>query len=99
MKSIKSACKLFLKMDGIYLISFVFGSCKKAGNTPPHDMIPNVSINSLKILASNIPTAMNNDLAFVNFTTGFSIYQGQIIKTSNGGYNWTSALRHFIFNS
>lgn len=98
MKSIKLIAPVFLKISSFYLILFVFGSCKKSGDTPPDNTIPRVFIDSLKILTSNIPAAMYTDLAFVDLTTGFSISQWQIIKASDGGYNRTSVVRHFIFN-
>jgi Photosynthesis system II assembly factor YCF48 len=87
MKNIKVIFKIVLK---VCCISFVIVSCKKADNLPPNENIPNLSIDSLKILTSNIPTAMYEDLTFVNLTTGFAISQGQIIKTTDGGYSWTS---------
>ena len=51
--------------------------------------IPDLSIDSLKILLTNIPDGLYTDLTFVNDTVGYAISNfGKIIKTANGGYNW-----------
>jgi photosystem II stability/assembly factor-like uncharacterized protein len=62
-------------------------SCEKSGEIPTD--FPNLSIDSLNILQTNIPGGLYTDLTFINETTGFAISNfGVIIKTRDGGYNW-----------
>ncbi len=54
---------------------------------------PNLSIDSLKMLQTNIPDGLYTDLTFINETTGFAISNfGTIIKTTDGGHNWEQLL-------
>ena len=70
----------------IGLLSFLV-SCEKDGEIPTD--FPNLSIDSLKILQTNIPGGLYTDLTFINETVGFAISNfGAIIKTTDGGYNW-----------
>jgi len=70
---------------------FFLASCEKNGETPTN--FPNLSIDSLKILQTNIPGGLYTDLTFINETTGFAVSNfGVIIKTTDGGYNWEQLL-------
>jgi photosystem II stability/assembly factor-like uncharacterized protein len=75
----------------IIILLFLLTSCEKNGETP--EDFPNLSIDSLKILQSNIPGGLYTDLTFINEALGFAISNfGVIIKTTNGGHNWEQLL-------
>jgi photosystem II stability/assembly factor-like uncharacterized protein len=64
----------------------LMASCEKNGGIPT---VSNLSIDSLKILQTNIPVGLYRDLTFVNGTIGFAISNlGDIIKTTDGGCSW-----------
>jgi hypothetical protein len=66
---------------------FLLACCEKDGGIP--EEIPDLSIDSLKIIQTNIPDGLYTDLTFINETTGFAITNfGAIIKTTDGGSNW-----------
>jgi photosystem II stability/assembly factor-like uncharacterized protein len=66
-------------------------SCEKDGEKLKD--FPNLSIDSLKILETDIPAGLYTDLTFVNETQGFAISNfGAILKTTDGGYNWERLL-------
>lgn len=70
---------------------FLWSSCEKNGETPTN--FPNLSIDSLKILQTNIPGGLYTDLTFINETKGFAISNiGGIVKTTDGGYSWEQLL-------
>jgi len=70
---------------------FLLASCEKDGEIPTD--FPNLSIDSLKILHTNIPGGLYTDLTFINETVGFAISNfGAIIKTTDGGYSWEQLL-------
>jgi photosystem II stability/assembly factor-like uncharacterized protein len=77
------------------ILVFLLSSCEK-NDTPAN--FPNLSIDSLKILQTNIPGGLYTDLTFINENTGFAISNfGAIIKTSDGGYGWEQLLSHVDF--
>jgi len=54
---------------------------------------PNLSIDSLKMLQTDIPGGLYTDLTFINETTGFAVSNfGVIIKTADCGRNWEQLL-------
>jgi hypothetical protein len=60
------------------ILVFLLSSCEK-NDTPAN--FPNLSIDSLKILQTNIPGGLYTDLTFINEKTGFAISNfGAIIK-------------------
>ena len=66
---------------------FLLASSEKDGEIPTD--FPYLSIDSLKILQTNIPGGLYTDLTFINENVGFAISNfGAIIKTTDGGYNW-----------
>lgn len=71
------------------ILLLVFVACKKNDISAPSNG-NNLSLDSLKTLPSNIPSASYSDLTFINETTGFAITQGFIVKTNDGGSTWTS---------
>ena len=74
----------------ISLLSLL-SSCEKDGEIPTD--FPNLSIDSLKMLQTNIPSGLYTDLTFINETLGFAISNfGAIIKTEDGGHNWEQLL-------
>jgi hypothetical protein len=80
-----------IKIIAFFCPLFLLASCEKGDDLQPD--YPNLSIDSLKIMQTNIPGARYTDLTFVNETTGFSISNfGDIIKTTDGGYNWEELL-------
>jgi hypothetical protein len=52
------------------ILVFLFSSCEK-NDTPAN--LPDLSIDSLKILQTNIPCGLYTDLTFINENTGFAI--------------------------
>ena len=67
-------------------IFFLLTSCEKDAEIPT---LPDLSIDSLKILQTNIPGGLYTDLTFVNGTIGFAISNfGDIVKTTDGGGSW-----------
>ena len=73
----------------ITFVSFLFFliSCEKNGEIS--EDIPILSIDSLRILQTNIPVGLYTDLTFVDENTGYAISNsGDIIKTTNGGKSW-----------
>lgn len=84
-KSIKSG-QLVLT----FMILFTLSACKKTRQEIPVPQEVKLSIDSLQTLATNIPKATYTDLTFINQTTGFAIAKGLIVKTTDGGYSWTS---------
>ena len=66
---------------------FLLASCEKDDGQPAE--LPDLSIDSLKILQTNIPEGFYTDLSFINETIGFAISNfGAIIKTTEGGFKW-----------
>ena len=79
----------------ISLLSLL-SSCEKDSEKPTE--FPNLSIDSLKILQTNIPGGLYTDLTFINETVGFAISNfGAIIKTTDGGYSWEQLLSPINF--
>jgi photosystem II stability/assembly factor-like uncharacterized protein len=77
------------------ILVFLLSSCEK-NDTPAN--FPNLSIDSLKILQTNIPGGLYTDLTFINENTGFAISNfGAIIKTTDGGYGWEQLLSNVDF--
>ena len=78
-------------------IFFLLISCEKDAEIPT---LPDLSIDSLKILQTNIPGGLYTDLTFVNGTIGFAISNfGDIVKTTDGGGSWeqlTSPVDFFL---
>ena len=75
----------------IIILLSLLASCEKDDDTPTN--FPNLLIDSLNILQSNIPGGLYTDLTFLNETIGFAISNfGTIVKTTNGGYNWEQLL-------
>ena len=67
-------------------ILFLLASCEKDAEIPT---VPDLSIDSLRILQTNIPGGLYTDLTFVNGTIGFAISNfGDIVKTTDGGGSW-----------
>jgi len=70
---------------------FLLAYCEKDNKIPAD--FPNLSIDSLKILQTNIPGGHYTDLIFIDETEGFAISNfGNIIKTTDGGNNWEQLL-------
>jgi photosystem II stability/assembly factor-like uncharacterized protein len=90
--------KTHTKIIVIISLILIVVSCEK--NDDKQTNIPNLSIDSLKILHSNIPNGLYTDLTFINETTGFAVSNfGNIIKTTDCGYNWqqlTSNVNFFL---
>jgi len=75
---------------------FLLPSCEKDGGIPAD--FPDLSIDSLKIIQTNIPDGLYTDLTFINETTGFAISNfGAIIRTTDGGFNWEQLSSHVNF--
>lgn len=82
-----------MKRISIFLIFvFVLFSCSKP-EVPVIDTIPNLSLDNLKTISTNIPNDDYRDLTFIDENTGFAVSKsGHIIKTSDAGFNWTKLL-------
>ncbi|MCE5348151.1 MAG: YCF48-related protein [Bacteroidales bacterium] len=85
-----------MKAQKIILIAFLtplflFSACEKDGEIPMD--FQNLSIDSLKILQTNIPVSLYTDLTFINENVGYAISNfGAIIKTTDGGNSWEQLL-------
>ena len=75
---------------------FLLASCEKDSGIP--EEFTDLSIDSLKIIQTNIPDGLYTDLTFINETTGFAVSNfGAIIKTTDGGFNWEQLSSHVNF--
>ncbi|WP_310377952.1 YCF48-related protein [Flavobacterium sp.] len=73
------------------LILFIIYSCNNDNNALDVEPIPDLILNNLIELNSNIPQDFYNDLTFTNENTGYAISRlGKIVKTTDGGSTWTS---------
>lgn len=82
-----------MKMKSISAIFslFILYSCSNDNNTTNVEPISELTLNNLKSLPSNIPQDFYNDLTFINENTGYAVSRmGIIVKTIDGGINWTS---------
>lgn len=71
-------------------------SCEKNGEKQTN--FPDLSIDSLKILQTNIPDGLYTDITFINETTGFAVSNfGAIVKTTDCGFNWELLPSHVNF--
>ncbi|MBX9807622.1 MAG: hypothetical protein K2X95_07460 [Flavobacteriaceae bacterium] len=72
-----------------FVFVFVLFSCNKP-EPPVIDTVPNLSLNNLKTISTNIPDDDYSDLTFIDENTGFAVSKsGHIIKTIDAGYNWS----------
>jgi photosystem II stability/assembly factor-like uncharacterized protein len=83
--------KKYMKQTTILLIlcSTVLLSCFK---DPPAELPPALvlSADSLKLLQTDIPDDVYNDMTFLKDKIGFAISRnGKIVKTKDGGYHWS----------
>jgi photosystem II stability/assembly factor-like uncharacterized protein len=70
---------------------FILYSCSIDNNNSNSEPIAELSLNNLIDLNSNIPQDFYNDLTFTNENTGYAVSRlGRIIKTIDGGANWTT---------
>ena len=73
----------------ILLLSF-FCSCSIDNTNSNVEPISELTLNNLMELNSNIPQDFYDDLTFTSENTGYAISRlGKIIKTADGGTNWT----------
>jgi hypothetical protein len=71
-------------------------SCEKEGGKTAG--FPDLSIDSLKILQTNLPAGHYTDLTFISETTGFAVSNfGVVLKTTDGGYSWEQLLSQVNF--
>jgi hypothetical protein len=78
--------KLTISISAIIIIST---SCKKTVEINPPLTDRTLSLDSLSTLSTDLPTAHFTDLFFTNENTGYAIAGGLIVKTINGGINWS----------
>lgn len=71
------------------LIVLAIAACRKNNRTPPVPNFKALSLDSLKTLTTDLPKARYADLTFTNAVTGYTIAQGIVAKTINGGLNWS----------
>ncbi len=58
-----------------------------------------LSADSLKMLQTDIPGDIYNDMTFVNDKTGFAVSRnGKIVKTTDGGFHWSTLSPVVTFN-
>jgi hypothetical protein len=73
------------------VLIFVFAGCKKDNDSP--SMGDNkLSIDSVKVLDSNIPDNVYWDLTFTNANTGYALSDKLVARTIDGGLSWDSIL-------
>jgi Photosynthesis system II assembly factor YCF48 len=76
--------------NAILVLSLIcFYGCKKTDDivSPPIDR--NLSLDSLRSISTNLPATHFADLTFTDENTGYAIAPGLIVKTVNGGINWS----------
>lgn len=72
------------------LLLSLFCSCSTDSNNLNSEPISELTLNNLMDINSNIPQDFYDDLTFTNENTGYAISRlGKIIKTTDGGINWT----------
>lgn len=73
------------------LLLFVIYSCNTDSNVQYPEPLPDLTLDNLVSINSNIPQDFYNDLIFTNEKTAYAISRlGKIIKTADGGATWTS---------
>ena len=73
------------------LLLLVIYSCNTDSNLQYPEPMPDLTLNNLVSINSNIPQDFYNDLTFTNEQTGYAVSRtGKIIKTADGGATWTS---------
>lgn len=73
------------------LLLLVLSACNTDSNVQYAEPVPDLTLNNLVELNSNIPQDFYNDLVFTNEKTAYAISRvGKIIKTIDGGATWTS---------
>lgn len=73
------------------LLLVVIYSCNTDSNIQYPEPMPDLTLNNLVPINSNIPQDFYNDLTFTNEQTGYAVSRiGKIIKTADGGATWTS---------
>lgn len=86
-----------MKPSFFLIVITLLYSCRKH-NTSPAYVNSSLSVDSIFVLQTNIPDDDYTDVTFVNEQTGFAISRnGKIVKTINGGLNWTSVLSPVSF--
>ena len=66
-------------------------SCNDDFTSNPNDIIADLSLDNLVELNSNIPQDFYDDLTFTSESIGYAVSRtGKIIKTVNGGGQWTT---------
>jgi hypothetical protein len=79
------------KIIGLLVLISVFVSCKKDGtkNVHPEFDFPELVLDSLEVLSSDIPMTDYTDVTFLNSNLGYAISNdGLIVKTTDGGLHW-----------
>jgi len=73
------------------LLLFVIYSCNTDSNVQYPEPLPDLTLDNLVSINSNIPQDFYNDLIFTNEKTAYAISRiGKIIKTNDGGITWAS---------
>lgn len=73
------------------LVLLIIYSCSNDNNMPNIKPIPDLTLNNLVSVNTNIPQDFYTDLTFTNENTGYAISRlGKIIKTTDTGITWTS---------
>ncbi len=85
-------------MKNFITISILFVLCSCSSDNSTFNPVSNLKIDNLFIIDSNIPQDFYDDLTFTNETTGYAVSRtGKIIKTTNGGTNWTTLSSNVTF--
>jgi Photosynthesis system II assembly factor YCF48 len=78
--------KLIISIAAIIIVST---SCKKTDEINPPLTDRTLYLDSLSTLSTDLPTAHFTDLFFTSENTGYAVTGGLIVKTINGGINWS----------
>jgi hypothetical protein len=89
-KKIHSMHVRFSKTILLFSVMCLLLSCHKNDTPVVVDTMPDLSLDSLQVITSNIPTAVYTDLAFISPTIGFAVTINSIVKTTDAGHSWTS---------
>lgn len=86
-------------MKKIITISLLFALCSCSSEyNSTFNPISNLEIVNLVNMNSDIPQDFYDDVAFTNEATGYAVSRtGKIIKTTNGGTNWTKLSSNVTF--
>ena len=74
----------------LLLITIFATACRK--NDLPHQPLPDLSLDKLQIVESDLPDNRYFDLTFTDSVTGYVVAEGTVSKTLDGGKHWATQI-------